>query len=541
MESGLEKNDFSVNMPPMKTLRFPWLVLGGILMVAGCHKPDSEEANAVSKDPNARDANGKTALITAIEKGQSSTALELLEKGANVSEGYGGEAPIQMAARLGQKEVVEQLLAKGADPMTKNTYGVTCLHLASTRPIAEIFVEKGIDVNVKSVYRECPLHLAAERGNADVVEFLLEKGADVKARAKDGDIMPLNYASTRQVAALLESNGAPVKGESNSWGRNTPPIYSAALAGRTEVVEFLIEKGADLNAKPYSGQTPIAAAAEKGHTEVVELLAAKGADLAGNVGEQVFRTAVQKRRTAVVEALLAKGVDANLGSPIPLAVAAANGDKPMLELLLNHGADINGMGQDGQTALLAAATGRIENPMQAMAEGNKDRMEEFKQCLELLLSKGADVHATRGFSKLTPLHVAARSKNIAGSELLVAAGADVNAKDTYDATPLHWAVINNSPEIVKLLLEKGADPNAPLSARAAVVTSRAGEVANPFSGTDAGGKVPLALASTDEIKNLLKAHGAIIPTGQSTLGPQEKDPEQLEMERVRAAQQNHQP
>jgi len=516
---------------------FPvWTFLGAALLLSGCGQSSTP---AAPKDPNARNTEGKTLLILAIEKGDKQAVTDLLAQGASVSEGFSGDQPIHFAARGGQKEIVEMLLAKGVDPKTKNSKDQTGLHLASTRAVAELFVSKGLDVSVPTTYREQPIHFASERGNVDVVEYLLSKGADAKARSRDMDIMPLNYASTKAVAAMLVSNNAPINGETNQWGRNTPPIWSAAWNGRTEVVQYLVEQGADINAKSYGGQTALQVATQKGHTDIVNILAGNGTDLSGQEGANLLHEAVSKNDLKLTEALLNKGIKPNEGTEAPMTVAAARGNKAMLELLASHGGDIRFGGNNGWTPLHAAAAGHFA-PIVATILYQKYSGEDFKGCMEWLLAKGADAKAPGGYSKLTPLHVAAKNNFKPGAELLIAAGADVNAKAEFDSTPLHWAVINDAMEIAQLLLEKGANPNLPLDSRAAVVTTKQGEMPNPFGGgSDAGGKVPLSLASSAAMKALLTSHGATVPTGQTALEPPKKSPEEIEQEKIQLMIKQH--
>jgi ankyrin repeat protein len=107
---------------------------------------------------------------------------------------------------------------------------------------------------------------------------------------------------------------------------------------------------------------------------------------------------------------------------------------------LNKGVDVNAKDDDGSTPLHEAA------------------QRGHKETAELLIAEGADVNArTGGWMNVTPLH-RTETKEIA--ELLIANGADVNAKDGTGWTPLHWTAETGRKEIAELLIEKGADLNA---------------------------------------------------------------------------------
>lgn len=511
-----------------------------VLCLQGCGKGlvapgAAAKSSAAAADVNARDKDGKTPLILAIEKGEKAAVADLVSRGANLNEGFNGEQPIHAASRAGQKEVVELLISKGVSPLVKTQGDLTCLHLASTRDVAELLVSKGIDVNVQSNYRERPLHLAAQRGNAEVVRYLLENGADPLARAKDMDVMTLNYASTQAVAELLVAKGALINGASSENERNTPPIFSAAWNGYADVVLWLAEQGADVNAKNYSRLTAIQAGVERGHVDVVTALLAKGAQTATpqGMGRGLLSTAVEKANVKMVQVLLDAGLSPNESHPLPLHIAAGEGNKEILELLLARGAD-PALQESRSTALHAAADTRSRKPAYQQTQ-KVDRSREHLECVQILLKRGADVRAMNN-SKLTPLHLAAACNFKAGAEALLSAGAEVDAKAQFDATPLHWAVINNADDVVALLLEKGANANAGLSPGAALITTRAGDMPNPFGGAAVDGKTPLSLATSAGMKDLLAKHGATLaPSATSPGAPQRKSVIEISVEEDSAA------
>jgi len=124
----------------------------------------------------------------------------------------------------------------------------------------------------------------------------------------------------------------------------------------------------------------------------------------------------------------------------PIHDAARTGDLAGVQAELNKGVNVNAKDEDGQTPLHEAANWG------------------HKETAELLIANGADVNArTGGWLNVTPLH-RAETKEIA--ELLIANGADVNAKDGTGRTPLHWTAETGRKEIAELLIEKGADLNA---------------------------------------------------------------------------------
>jgi ankyrin repeat protein len=255
---------------------------------------------------------------------------------------------------------------------------------------------KTSDVNTKDQRESTPLMYAAAYGSLDAMKVLLDAGADVNAR------------NTFEVSALL-------------W-----------CASDLAKVRLLVEKGADVNARSKQGRTALLiAAAHDGNSQTVKLLIEKGA--------------------------------ADVSAPdkfqfTPLSVAAEANDAASVQLLLRAGADVNtrvnALDHFGDTALLYAAS-----------HGNIETMKQ-------LLAKGADVNAVGkpqgpsvkngplGLGSFTPLLFAAAYGGSDAVKLLLDAGAKVNVQDARGMTPLMLAIATDRPDprVVRLLLEKGADP-----------------------------------------------------------------------------------
>jgi pectate lyase len=262
---------------------------------------------------------------------------------------------LHRAAISGHKDVVELLLAKGADIEAGKFHIGTALHYAAEKghkEIAELLIAKGADVNAKRRGHpagDTPLHSAVRAGYKDIVELLLSKGAEVSSihiAALLGDLA--------RVKAFLE-RGTNVNAEDK---RSFTPLHWAARTGHTNVAEYLIANGADVNAGEW---TPLQEAAYYSK-EMVELLLAKGANI--NTGKwTALHSALDAERFDIVELLLAKGADANIRDDegrTPLHIAAwyaAGKNTKIVELLLSKGADINAKDNNDKTALLYA----IEN------------------------------------------------------------------------------------------------------------------------------------------------------------------------------------
>ncbi len=153
------------------------------------------------------------------------------------------------------------------------------------------------------------LQAAARTGDLEQVKKLVEGGADVNVRDKEG-ATPLLWSlamSKREVATYLIAHGADVKASAGG----VTPLHIAAALGMQDIAELLIAKGADVNAREDAGRTPLFGASVKGQKDMIELLVAKGADV--NARSKDGKTALHVAASPEIVALLvAKGADANI-------------------------------------------------------------------------------------------------------------------------------------------------------------------------------------------------------------------------------------
>jgi ankyrin repeat protein len=226
------------------------------------------------------------------------------------------------------------------------------------------------------------------------------------------------------------------------------------------------------------------------------------ASLAGELND-----ALKARDVAQVRNLIAAGADINekVQRDFPLNVAATFGPAEMVAILLDAGADIEKPGRDGLQPLHnAVILGQKDIVALLLQKGAlvdaKDKLGRTPlvnfaaragsniEIPKMLLAAGADPNIASAKDDDSPsaLQYAAETGNLELAELLLAARADVNFQNQYGWTPLHQAVENARPEIARLLIAHGADVNV----------------------TNKLGKTPLALATNDEMKQLLIAAGA---------------------------------
>jgi ankyrin repeat protein len=271
---------------------------------------------------------------------------------------------------------------------------------------------------------EAQLVTAIRNADARVVRRLLDHGAEVNARDAEGNtplILAAFYA-TPECVALLIDKGADVHA-ANKAGATA--LVRAATS--YETTRLLVAGGAKVRARTALGNTPLILAARRaGNSRTVHLLLEHGADAA-------------ERNEAGVS---------------PVLSAAVSGDGETMRMLLDAGGKIDDFPKLKQPRAADIAA-NIRSPLMWAAYHNDVRM------VRLLLDRGADPNQSTYFGN--PLSHACSSDSFEAAQVLIARGANVNARDAVaNFTPLHWAAgsESSSPQLIELLLAHGADPNA---------------------------------------------------------------------------------
>lgn len=420
--------------------------------------------NKLGADKNVKDEVGDTALVHAAFNGYLPVVQTLLEAGVDLT-GISAGAAVNAAAGNGHGDILDALLKAGVDKDARDEKGGTPLLEAAyfgRLPIVKTLVAARADVNIADKEGSTALHLASDKGHEEVVDALLDAGAEKDARDGTGQtslFLSVTSGHLPVVKNLLAAR-ADVK---QTDDKGYTALHCAAYDGHDEIVRVLLRAEADVNTMTKRGMTALTMAAGEGHAPVVETLLAAGADtsLGGKKTEDMpdvleetpLIRAAGCGRLPVVHILLANGADVNARSPTlgftALLGAAKNEEWAVVEPLVEAGADVNIITEDGYSALVCA-TGAGHVPT-----------------MKVLLKAGADVNVLpkekRGVSLLvdtTPLIVAARMGNIPAMDILLAAGADVNAQTSRGFSALTDASFAEQWPAVETLLKAGADPNA---------------------------------------------------------------------------------
>ncbi|CAL1682579.1 unnamed protein product [Lasius platythorax] len=471
---------------------------------------------------DAKGIDGITSLHIAAERGYLQIVEHLLKRGAHVNSVYTstsreGYTPLHLAVEKDSEEIIKLLLSRGANVDAKGKDGITSLHIAVERGYLQIVEhllkhEAYVNFAYTSTSREgyTPLYLAVEKGHEKVVKLLLEYGANVDAQ--DKDVCSYGKEYDKIVANLLQY-GFTVNPEDVN---NRTLLHAAVEKGYLEIVQELLKYGTDVNMLYNSrkGFMPLRIATKNKQEKVIKLAISCRADV--NVTDEIGNTrvfyatenvnmlhnsisgkgyiplhiATKNKQEEVAKLLISYGADVNAQDETgkaPIFYATENADlkitqllltnkanikdnpellniavkkdcREIVEVLLQHDADVNTSDKYGRTALHFTALG--ENGEFFEFHLDKDPDINVKgEIAKLLLSRGANVNA-RTKNDITTLHAATKKGYVKVVEALLEYNADVNSTVENDITPLHLSAQKGNEVISKMLLNKGANINA---------------------------------------------------------------------------------
>jgi ankyrin repeat protein len=395
-----------------------------------------------------------TSLFAAIQVGNLDLINLLLSAGADVNSVHAQlGTPLMHAIAMKQKEVISLLFSHGAkvNILAGEPLATALAHAAGLGDIFSmgLLLDAGAEIDLPNGNGITPLMVAADAGQCEAMQLLLKRGAQVNLQAAGGD--------------------------------NNSALHYAARSGHIQAIKILIGARNTIDLPNIHGLTPLMLSSARGHLGAVQELVRQGANInmhaAGSHSITSLFLAAELGRHNVVEFLLKSGAEVDLANDqgtTPLMIAAYSGHSETMQLLIDHGAQINAQaavnhnmtallqavyhGRLAATALLLKKGAQIDLPssvgatplMLATTMGHLD-------VVRLLLEHKAAVNAqAAGVNNRTALHQAVDGNHAAIADLLIEHGADINATATNGSTPLMESTNLIDVELLELLLQRGA-------------------------------------------------------------------------------------
>src|SRR3954452_5621297 len=334
--------------------------------------------------------------------------------------------------------------------------------MSGNRDAVRTLLKDGADVNTAQADGMTALHWAAQKGDVELAKVLLYASANVRATTRIGGYTPLLIASRSGDAAMIDALLAGGADANNATTNGTTALMLASAAGKVDAVKSLLAKGADVNAKEnVKGETALTFAAAYGRTDVVRELTAHHADVSATTKAQdlaAFAKEEQERLIAERGGLQGRGGRAGEGG----------GRGP-------QGPQIPGVNRQYNYTELVGYWGGL-SPMHLAAR--QGELESVKA----LIDAGADVNQRGGGDPVTPMLIATMNGHFDLAKYLLDKGANPNLAQGNGVTPLYAALncqwsdkaLYPQPrafeqqhtsylDLMKALLEHGADPNARLA------------------------------------------------------------------------------
>lgn len=428
---------------------------------------------AQGADLTLADIHGQTPLFLAASCDKNVALVKLLlDAGAPVDLSpaeMNGSTPLQLCCANGANQCVELLLDYGATVSASQSNGTTALHLAAKggdEQTVQLLCAAGANMSAQDDRGHTPLHASNVSGNVAVTIALLQQGAQIDALDTEG-ATPLMLAAIHnqaETARILLEHGANPEIAVSHEGTPIWPLYVAAINGYDDVVQILLEYGADVEAKSSRRGSPLDVARENGHHVSAELIALEMEKEARSERGETTRRQMNRQN--------AKKDVAGLWQEI---LSAIRTDRDQLQDLVQ---DVAFPALSTGARLLVACVLEDTEAVRDMLEAGADPNESWAELADstplmiaanitssseigsLLIDAGAEVDKVSNSTGATAIFEVTFDARYDMAELLVSKGANVNFRLSNGLTPLIYASSHGALRCTDLLLDAGADINA---------------------------------------------------------------------------------
>lgn len=453
---------------------------------------------------NRQDEQGRTALIIAVEFGSIEVLTWLLGKGAdlNIRDNFGNSAAFE-AVTTNNNEALSLLLPAGVDMQQLLPNGDNLLHYSIRHENYEAIpalIAAGIPLNSSNVAGWTPLDLAANADAHTVVQLLenaqathsdkwlkLSQGSTVAANA--GRINLLEETDTLSARELTRRIFSASTSQIENWLQSAPTslhqvlddgstlLALAVKQQRADLIQLLLQAGADVNQSVFGGATPLELACSLDDTDITGILLAAGANplLKNSRGQDAIEISIQnnhdKQAAFLLDSLLSNQAPVQIQDLSPYLLLSARHDRHALAVQLLDHANPSRMDETGRSAYWYAASNANSALLRLMlthndiviAADNEGKSPLFTsvehgclECAQLLLPH-ENVNSKAG-SGNTPLMLAAKNGDEAMVRWLLDNKADAEARNNLGNTALLAAVETGNVAVITLLLDAGALP-----------------------------------------------------------------------------------
>jgi ankyrin repeat protein len=383
--------------------------------------------------------------------------------------GFGADTRIAEAAMHQDNAAVRALIQQKADVNAGLPDGATALHWAANEDdldTVSLLIQAGANVKAKDRYGFTPLYFASTNGSAAVIRKLLDAGADPNAADAGGEtalMTATRSASIDAVKALLQ-HGADIKAKDTVTQQTA--LMWAVRSNFPAAVELYIEYGAEINARTRTGKTPAARPPGAGGGSHGAGIVRSGWPEQGFQGETPggmtpLLYAARDGRTDIARMLIAAKADvqqADVNGITPLLMAITNNHLDTAKFLLEKAAAPNAADWWGRTPLYAA----VEIRNRDYGRNNEHEIDRpaALDLIKMLLDRGANVNA--------------RTKEVPPIRRFITPLGDLSWVDFTGQTPFLRAALADDITVMRLLLDKGADPNIATFAGTTALMAAAG-------------------------------------------------------------------